>query len=340
MSDDGISTWQPAASLEALRARAAILCSLRQFLVARGYWEVETPLLSHDTCVDTWIDPVAVPHPLRAGELLYLQTSPEFALKRLLAAGADAIFEITRSFRRGESGPRHNLEFTIVEWYRVGDTHHEQMGVVEALVRAISACPLGDGAVPASRELPAEPFPRFTYDEAAGQAIGVTLLDKSPADLRRLAESLGVPIPASQPSDDRDGWLNLLLAERVEPWLARHPACYLYDYPASQAALARVRPGPPAVAERFELYLGGVELCNGYHELTDALELARRMEHHNRVRIANGSPPLPTDSQLLSAMRHGLPPCAGVALGFDRLVLWRLGLIDIREVIAFPFDRA
>lgn len=336
--------WRPTADLAVLRQRARLLDAVRSFFIDRGYWEVETPLLSRDTCVDTWIDPVPVPHPAHPGETLYLQTSPEFAMKRLLAAGAEAIFEVTRSFRRGESGPRHNLEFTILEWYRVGDTHHAQMTFVEDLIRTVAATPAGPGrhsAVEVSAAaLPESPFPRFTYDDAAQHALGATVLDKSPEQLRQLALAVGITPPASLDLSDRDAWLNLLLAERIEPWLARFPACFLYDYPASQAALARVRPGPPDVAERFELYLGGLELCNGYHELTDAAELSRRMQHHHAARIARGEAPLPTDSRLLDAMQAGLPPCSGVALGFDRLVMWRLGLADLRQTLAFPLDRA
>jgi lysyl-tRNA synthetase class 2 len=339
-----VGDWRPAASLATLHARAQLLQCVRRFFIERGYWEVETPLLSRDTCVDSWIDPVPVPDPTRPDGTLYLQTSPEFAMKRLLAAGAEAIFQITRSFRRGESGRRHNLEFTIVEWYRTGRTHHDEMRLVEDLVRTAAAHPLAAlsvGAAPgAAPTLPPDAFPRFTYDEAARGALGESVLDKSPAELKALARKAGVSPPVSLDLGDHDGWLNLLLAERIEPWLARHPACFLHDYPATQAALARVRPGSPAVAERFELYLHGVEICNGYHELTDAEELSRRMERHNEVRVAAGGRPLPTESRLLDAMRAGLPPCAGTALGFDRLAMWRLGLEDLREALAFPWERA
>jgi lysyl-tRNA synthetase class 2 len=331
-SDD----WRPTASLETLHRRADLLELVRRFFRDRGYWEVETPLLSRDSCIDPWIDPVAVPPPGRAGETLYLQTSPEFAMKRLLAAGAEAIFQITRSFRHGESGARHNLEFTIVEWYRAGDTHFDQMAVTEELVRAVAAARVG----PAPPALGEGEIPRITYDHAFQAALGTHVLDKSASELQRLALERRIPAPRSLAGDDLDGWRNLLLAEVVEPWLARQPAVILYDYPASQAALARVRPGVPDVAERFELYLSGSELCNGYHELTDAHELRRRMEHHNALRVAAGQPPQPVNSRLLDAMHVGLPPCSGVALGFDRLAMWRLGLIDIRDVIAFPFANA
>ena len=331
--------WQPTATIETLHRRAELLALVRRFFTENGYWEVETPLLSHDTCVDPWIDPVEVPHPANLSQSLYLQTSPEFAMKRLLAAGADAIFQITRAFRRGEAGPRHNLEFTIVEWYRVGETHAEQMALAEELVRAVSTADLGDISK-ASKSLPSGDFPRFTYDEAAEAALGTTVLDKTTNDLIAIAADSGITPPASLKATDRDGCLNLLLAERIEPWLARHAACFLYDYPASQAALARIRDDDPTVAERFELYLDGVELCNGYHELTDPKELALRFERNNALRTANGSDALPARSRLLAAMESGLPDCAGVALGFDRLVMWRLGLSDLREAVTFPFDRA
>lgn len=335
-------TWRPTARWTVLRQRARLLDRLRQFFIARGYWEVETPLLSRDTCIDPWIDPVAVADPQVSQSQWYLQTSPEFHMKRLLAAGADALFEITRSFRGGESGARHNIEFTIAEWYRAGDTYHDQMALVEDLIRDLAGCDLppdDERRVP-SIDLPANPFPRLTYDEVARQALGTSLLDKSTADLSSIANSAEVAIPVSLPHSDRDGWLNLLLAERMEPWLAMQPACFLIDFPASQAALARVRPDQPPVAERFELYLSGLELCNGYQELTDAEELASRMTQNNQLRVAAGARSLPVHSRLIDAMRHGLPFCSGVALGFDRLAMWRLGLSDIRTVLAFPFDRA
>lgn len=330
--------WRPAATLEVLRQRSRLLAAVRGFFEARGYWEVETPLLSRDVCVDPWINPLPVPDPAHPHQRLYLQTSPEFAMKRLLATGAEAIFEITRSFRGGESGRRHNREFTIVEWYRAGTTWNDQATLVEELMRHVATCSL-PGASPAPA-LPQGRFPRYSYDVAARDALGTTLLDKSTDQLVALARELHVSAPASLPPSDRDGWLNLLLAERIEPWLATQPACFLHDYPPTQAALARIRRGVPEVAERFELYLGGIELCNGYQELTDADELAARMIRHNALRTAAGAEPLPVTSRLIDAMRSGLPECAGVALGFDRLVQWRLGAADLRAVLAFPDDRA
>jgi lysyl-tRNA synthetase class 2 len=332
----GREDWRPTASLPVLRQRAELLRTVRQFFDARGYWEVETPLLSRDTCIDAWLDPILVPDPDVPIRSLFLQTSPEFAMKRLLAGGAEAIYQITKSFRRGESGARHNREFTLVEWYRTGDDHHAQMSVVESLVRGVAAIELhGSPTVP---PLPAGAFPRFTYDDACEQALGTKVLALATEELAALAVQHGVTTP--YPPQDRDGWWNLLLAERVEPWLAQFPAVFLHDYPSSQAALARVREEVVPVAERFELYLAGVELCNGYHELTDAVELAERMRRQNALRTHRGERPYPVKSRLLAAMQAGLPTSSGVALGFDRLVMWRLGLTDIRDAIAFPDARA
>jgi elongation factor P--(R)-beta-lysine ligase len=322
--------WRPSATLEVLRQRALILRQLRAFFDAEGYWEVETPLLSRDVCIDASIDPFAV----TAGSTMFLQTSPEFALKRLLCTGADALFEVTRSFRADETGRLHNPEFTIVEWYRIGATCHEQMGLVERLVRSLIAA---DG--PVLRQC--GQVQRITYDDAFVRFAGVSALSSSDTELRDRTAKLGCFIPQSLRPDDRDGWLNLILAEVVEPRLAELGAVFLYDYPASQSAIARIKPGCPSVAERFELYLDGIEICNGYQELTDPEELLRRMEQRNQQRITDDNTPLPTNSRLIEAMHAGrLPECSGVALGFDRLVMWLLGKTNIAEVMAFPRDRA
>jgi len=354
----------PTAALDVLAQRARLLAAVRRFFDERGYCEVETPLLSHDVCVDAWLDPFIVPNVSPAGGAppMYLQTSPEFAMKRLLVAGAEAIYQLTRSFRRGEFGRLHNPEFTIVEWYRRGSTITEQMDLVEELVRMVAAerpshgvYPRGQFAVSGScinpvHKKPGEtvhgpritdqPFERFTYDAAFERFAGRRVLNATCDDLAELAQWQNVAIPPQFPHDDRDGWLNLLLANVVEPRLKELDAVFLCDYPASQSALARIRPDNPPVAERFELYLDGIEICNGYQELTDADELASRMRRQAELRRANGLSELPTDSRLIAAMRDGLPECAGVALGFDRLAMWVLGRDSIADVVAFPFERA
>lgn len=311
--------WLPGQSFEPLRQRAALLKAIRAFFDAHGYLEVETPLLSPDIVVDTHLEPFSTiwrDDPRAAtGVELFLQTSPEFSHKRLLAAGIGPIFEVFRAFRNGESGSRHNPEFTLLEWYRPGDDHFAQMTFTEALVRhALQS---------AGHTLDAAPFERLTYDAAFERHLGTRVLHLPTADLAQLArnQNLSIPPGMTESEQDRDDWLNLLLAECVEPRLGRAHPQFLHDYPASQAALAIIRPGSPPVAERFELYWDGVELCNGYHELRDPAELRRRNAIQNQNRLALGLRALPSESRLLRAMEEGLPPCSGVALGFERLLM-------------------
>lgn len=325
----------PTASLETLKRRAELLAVVRRFFIERGYWEVGTPLLSRDVVVDAHIDPFCTVDD--TGGVWYLQTSPEFAMKRLLVAGAEAIFQITKAFRRGEVGRMHNPEFTMLEWYRVGDTHHEQMDFTEELVRAVFQW----GATTEKTGLDwFGPFERLSYDAAFERHVGTKVLHLTAVELRDLTLSFGIRPPESLPVDDRDAWLNLLLVARVETQLGIAQPTFLYDYPDTQSALARIREDTPPVAERFELYINGVELCNGYHELTDADELRRRIAAQAAIRQRDGLPALPADSRLLAAMDAGLPPCSGVALGIDRLALQVLGLDFLADIIPFPADRA
>jgi lysyl-tRNA synthetase class 2 len=296
----------PSATLDMLRRRADLLKRVRQFFDSRGFLEIETPILSHDTVVDRHLDPLRVtlftdPREPDRGETLWLQTSPEFAMKRLLAAGATAIFQVSKVFRGGERGSLHNPEFTMVEWYRVGDEYEAGMDLLAKLAEEI----LGRGKP--ERMTFAESFRRFA------------VLD---------------PLTLS------DYEIDLALTSKVEPLLGQERPTILYDYPASQSALARVRPGQPPVAERFELYVNGIELANGYHELLDPVVLRQRNRDNNAARAADGRYTLPEESRLLSAMDHGLPACSGCALGFDRLMMVATGAKSIQEVMAFPIERA
>lgn len=323
------SDFRPTAAWPALRLRADLLRKTRDFFHGRGFLEVETPLLSADVVVDRHLDPIPVtladdPRRPEVGRPLWLQTSPEFGMKRLLAAGAEAIYQITRAFRNGEIGPLHNPEFTMVEWYRVGDGMHEGM----ELLGELADCLLGRGAAE-----------RMNYADAFARFVGIDVHSASIGDLRAAVERHRIAAPAGL-VDDRDGWLDLLLVERVQPNLGRPRPTILFDYPASQAALARVRDDRPPVAERFELYVDGIELANGYHELLDAAVLRRRITEANALRAADGKPRLPTESRLLAAMETGLPACTGVALGFDRLVMVAAGARTLAEVMPFPIDRA
>jgi lysyl-tRNA synthetase class 2 len=317
---DPAPAFRPTAALENLRRRAELLARVRSLLTAAGYWEVETPLLSADVCVDAHLDPFPVDDP--ALGRAYLQTSPEFGMKRLLAAGADAIFQITRSFRRDEIGVLHNPEFTIVEWYRVGGDYRALMREVSDLVSAATGWPAAE---------------EITYRDAFRLHAGLDPATATNEGLVRRCAEFGFHAPVSP----RDDLLNFLLAELVEPKLGAERPALLYDYPASQAALARTRqePGFP-VGERFELYFRGVELANGFQELTDSAELRRRNAEQNGIRRSRGMADLPAESRLLLAMDAGLPDSAGVALGFDRLVMLALGAKSIAEVIAFPWPRA
>jgi lysyl-tRNA synthetase class 2 len=320
--------FRPTASWENLRLRAELLRRLREFFDRRGFLEVETPILSADTVVDRHLDPFSTELPRGPGQppqKLWLQTSPEFAMKRLLAAGAQAIYQVTRVFRLDEQGPLHNPEFTMVEWYRVGDGLDEGMQLTSDLCDSL---------------LKRGPAERLSYRAAFQQHVGIDPHTADSAALSSAVELCGIVPPASLASEDRDGWLDLLLTERVRPHLGQKRPVILYDYPASQAALARIRAEEPPVAERFELFVSGIELANGYHELLDPAELRRRIACANTQRQADGKPPLPEQSRLLAAMQSGLPPAVGVSLGFDRLVMLAAGAKGLSEVLAFPFDLA
>jgi lysyl-tRNA synthetase class 2 len=324
VSDD----FRPTANWNTLKQRAKIVKAIRAFFDERGYTEVQTPLLSHDIVVDAHLEPFVVESEYGR---LFLQTSPEFAMKRLLADGADAIYQICHSFRRGEVSPLHNPEFAMLEWYRVGDSYHDQMTFTEQLVRSV----LRD-----SQTFAEEPFQRISYDDAFERATGTKVLQLSADELSSLAESNSVSRPESLNRTNCDELLNVLLANLVEPTLGQTTPEFLIDYPPTQSALARVRNDDPPVAERFELYFHGMELCNGYQELTDADELTRRNAVQNTIRESEGLEPLPTDSRLLHAMRTGLPESSGVALGLDRLIAIALGFDRIDAVWAFPINRA
>ena len=333
------SDFLPTASLPTLELRARALAATRHFLDARGYFEVDVPLVSADRVIDPHLAPFAVV-PVDGtssgghhgwSPTHHLQTSVEFGMKRLLTAGARAIYQLSHVFRAGERGPRHNPEFTMLEWYRVGDTHLEQIAETEALVAELfTLC---------GQPLPV-PFGRLTYQQAFERRLGIDPLRASVAEMASVAAEQGVAVPESLDRHDRDGWLNLLLALCVEPTLGVTRPEFVSDYPASQAALARLRPGDVPVAERFELYLHGVELCNGYHELTSPSELRGRIEAESDRRAREGLPPLPVHNRLLDSMQHGLPPCAGTALGFDRVLMLAVGAQRIDEVIPFPWERA
>ena len=317
--------WRPAATRRTLEARAAMLARTRAFFAARGVLEVDTPILGAGGTTDPQIESLSTR--VRGIDApLYLATSPEFAMKRLLAAGSGAIYQIGKVFRDEETGRWHNPEFTMIEWYRPGLTDAALMSEVEALV--------GDLLAP-HRTIRAAL--RLTYAEALERHAGVDCASAGVADLRHAVAAHGIVCEAAL---DRDATLDLLMGLVVGPRLGRDAPCFVTDYPASQASLARLRPGDPSVAARFELYLDGIELANGFHELSDAREQRRRFESDLRTRRERGQPLPAIDRRLLDALAAGLPDCAGVALGFDRLVALAIGADALCDALAFPIDRA
>jgi len=316
--------WKPSATLVALRCRAAIINQIRQFFTEREVLEVDTPSLSHAAVSDPFLFPFAtdyVPEGGGAVQRLYLHTSPEYPMKRLLAAGSGAIWQLCKVYRNGEVGGRHNPEFSMLEWYRPGFDHHRLMDEVDALVM---------------RVLASAPARRVTYAAVFMEHTGLDIHTCSDTQLQVLArERCGFTGELQ-----RDGWLNLLFSHCVEPQLLE--PTMVYAFPASQAALARVVEGDDCVpsAARFELFVAGMELANGYFELTDAQEQARRFAADQAQRVQLSYPVLPLDEPLLAALRAGLPECAGVALGVDRLIMLALGASRIDQVIAFDLSRA
>jgi len=312
---------------EALRLRARLYASLRAFFADRGVTEVETPVLSRAGNTEPNIDGFSTTFagPVDAGaRQRFLRTSPEYPLKRLLAEGFGDCFELGRVFRNGEAGASHNPEFTMLEWYRIGSDHRRLMLECAQLVRTALALIERDADVTA-----------LSYREWFRRGLG---LDPFMADERTLREPL-LEFRIDPEGLTRDDWLDLLVTHRLQPALEAGAITIVYDFPASQCSLARIRQGQPAVAERFELYLGRQELANGYHELNDAAEQRARFEHDNARRRARGQPELPLDENLLAAL-DGLPDCAGVALGVDRLLMDMLETSDIRDVLAFSFNAA
>ena len=312
--------FEPSASLTVIEQRAGLLRKLRQFFYDLGFIEVETPLLASEIIPELHIEPIE----LEGGA--FLQASPELHMKRLMASGAKAIFQVTRSFRRGEQGQLHNPEFTIVEWYRAGDDMLVGIELLDQLLQSL---------------LGTTPSARTSYAEVFQQALGICPHTATIQGLSEAAKRTNVAIPDNMDRSDRDEWLNLLLATRIEHSLGRDRPEILFHYPATQASLAKtvVTDAGYYVAERFELYYRGIELANGLHELTDAAEQRRRFEAVNAARQIDGRGVLPLPESLLAAIKHGLPDCTGVALGFDRLVMLALGAQRVCDVMTFPSQR-
>ena len=317
--------WRPSASLASLRRRAQALQTTREFFRARNVLEVETPAIINSPVSDVNIVSVRLDVPGREFSTFFLHTSPEYAMKRLLASGSGDIYQLCRVFRGGERGRQHNPEFTMVEWYRLGFSLEELMGEVAGLVRAL----LG-------RELPVE---MLSYREAVQRHAGFDPLDADDVTVQRAAQALGFDAQRAREAS-RDVLLDLIVGAQVGPALGASALTFVHRYPASQAALARLDATDPRLALRFELYHQGMELANGYHELTNAAEQRERFNADQQARAARGLPAFSLDRYLLAALDAGLPDCAGVALGFDRVLMLAMNASSIDEVLAFPVERA
>ena len=318
--------WEPGAAVSKLQARATMLNRIRDYFVQQNVLEVETPLLASAGVTDPHLINFTTRYQ-RPGESLgtnlYLQTSPEYAMKRLLCAGSGSIYQICKAFRNEEHGRFHNPEFTMLEWYRVGFDHWQLMDDVEALVTAVLAT---------------STFERYSYQQVFQQHLAFDPLSDSDTALQALCQRLGYSNLVENESH-RDTLLQLLFSHELEPKIGQQQPCFIYHFPASQAALAKIASDDARVAERFELYYRGIELANGFHELQSPQEQRRRFQQDNQLRTELGIAPASVDERFLKALEQGLPECAGVALGLDRLLMLITQANGIDEVLSFGVER-
>lgn len=320
--------WQPTCSLDKLRLRAQLLAAIRDFFAARGVLEVETPLLADAIGTDPQLDFFTTQLAANPAQALYLQTSPEFAMKRLLAAGSGSIYQICKAFRQGEIGRLHNPEFTLLEWYSVGFDLHALMAEVEALF-----------AVLLGSQWQAECAQRVTYQAIFQCYTGLDALAFDLALYTAYAQQHALHDALRLCGDEHALWLDFLFSHQVQPHLGAEGLVQVYAYPACQAALARINPTDARVADRVELFWRGIEIGNGYFELDDAQEQARRFQAEQTYRSAQGLPEVAIDYKFLAALHAGLPRCAGMAIGLDRLLLLLSASASLAEVLAFPLRR-
>lgn len=377
--------WRPTAPLENLRRRAILYRTIRRFFDRLGFFETTTPFLSRDTVVDRFVEPISVAVPLcwsekdgfakrrfrdsetarREATTFYLQTSPEFAMKRLIAAGMDAIYQLAPACRRGDRGAWHNVEFTMLEWYRRGDDYRAGRRLLAELALGVANEFFAETGLEPKRWAE-NAVVELTFADVFEEKTGINPHWAACGDLRDFADQAKIVYPEAYVDDEKgqaaeDGgnsearesgatkedWLDLIFAEVVQPGLGRDAATVVYDYPASQSQLAKTRREFDNerqkmfdVTERFELFVDGVELANGYHELLDASVLRARIESTSEERRRDGSGELPRESRLLQAMEAGLPACSGCALGVDRFLAVLLGAKSLDETLAFPIEIA
>lgn len=305
--------------MSSIKARAKLLAKIREFFAARNILEVETPLLAHNSITDPNMHSFTAQY---REETLYLQTSPEFAMKRLLAKGFGSIYQICKAFRNEEIGQQHNPEFTILEWYHINFDHHALMDEMDAFLHFLLGIRKAE---------------RFSYKQIFTKYLGIDPLESSVKQLQQCAIKNGLN---NIPDLNYDDWLNILLTHFIEPHLGKDQPTFIYDYPASQAALARISTSDPRVAERFEVYIKGLEIANGFHELKNSQEQRQRFLADLQKRRELNLPKIPLDENFLQALGNNFPDCAGVAVGVDRLLMLLLDTRSIRDVIMFPLSMA
>jgi lysyl-tRNA synthetase class 2 len=329
-SETAASDWRPSCAPDFIPLRARLLRQIREFFWAREVLEVETPLLSQAIGTDPQLAFFSTEfdfHPSR--QTLYLQTSPEFAMKRLLAAGSGSIYQICKAFRNGEAGRFHNPEFTMLEWYRIGFRLADLMDECEALIGDLFA---GHRAL--------EPAQRFSYCSLFADYIGLNAAEFSHADYCAYAQACGLSEAITICGDDHATWLDFLFSHQIQPHLGINRLSMVYGYPACQSSLARLNELNPKITERVELFIDGVELGNGFFELADAEEQSRRFDREIAVRKQQNLSSVIKDERLIAALKAGLPECSGIAIGLDRVLMVLFGKPSIQDVLGFPITRA
>ncbi len=323
--------WQPTLSVEIARKRAQIIAQIRAFFHDKKVLEVETPALSQGTITDVHIEALDCHYnylqesAVNKANQLYLQTSPEFAMKRLLASGYGDIFQICKAYRHEPFGRYHNPEFTLLEWYRLGFDHFQLMDEVAELLSLVLKC---------------EEPEKLSYQQVFLHYVNIDPLTATTVELLHLLESRGKLSDWIVQEDDTDLLLQLIFSELIEPQIGKKVPCFIYHFPRTQAALAKISPIDNRVAERFECYYKGIELVNGFHELTDAKQQQQRFEQDNQIRKLKGLAEKPIDKKFIAALQTGLPACSGVALGIDRLIMLACNCAHISDVISFPINRS
>jgi len=321
-------SWKSRMAWQEAKQRASIINSIRNFFYAKGVVEVETPLLSNGTVTDVFLDAFSTQFDYSDSgnkSSLYLQTSPEFAMKRLIASGYECIYQLSKAFRHEQVGRHHNPEFSMLEWYRINFDHYQLMDEVSELLVTVLNC---------------EPCDKVTYQRLFKQHLAIDPLSVTLAELKLALAKNKVYGDWINSETDKDMLLQVLFSECIEAKLGNDRPVFVYDYPRSQASLAKISKKDPRVAERFECYFKGVELANGFHELTDADEQLARFKLDNLKRESLGKPTRPIDSNFIEALKTGLPECSGVALGVDRLMMLAMDCNSIDQAMTFIVDNA